>query len=135
MIKILAAKSRFVIYFSWIILMGLTACSQHQDTKIVKPKDLIPSDQFVTIMVDVRLVETIIRQNTNKEVKVEDLTKYYYNSIFKKNNITEPQFRASLNYYSSIPEKMAEINEQAVEFLSEKESEVKAQQNIQEEEY
>lgn len=108
-----------------------TSCSTHQSEDIVKPEKYIPKEEFLEIMIDVRLVETVIRQKISLGGDIRELTRYYYKDLFAKHNIDKEQLNANVEYYASFPEEMADINEQIVEYLSELESEVKEQKHIE----
>jgi len=121
------------IIFSFIIILTIMfaySCN-HIKEKKEKPEGLIPKSEFVDIMIDIRMVETSIRQKISKGNNAIKSTDYYYSYIFKKHNITPEQFNTSLKYYSSEVKEMQDINVQVVERLTQMESEVKAQKKVE----
>ncbi len=114
------------VFLILVFSISLNSCKQKEEI----PKDLISKDNFIKIMVDIRMVETTIRQKISRGNNAAESTEYYYNYIFKKYNITPKQFDTSLKYYSSHTEEIKEINMKVVEALTQKESEVKAQKKL-----
>lgn len=92
----------------------------------------IAENEFVKILVDVRLAESIIRKQSSKVENTENITRQLYASIFEKYGITQEDFESSIKLYSSNPDKMYYINEKVVEELSKLESEVKSQKSVEE---
>jgi len=126
------SNTKQIIFSFFIILtMALTSSCDHVKEKKEKPEGLIPKSEFVDIMIDVRMVETSIRQKISRGNNAIKSTDYYYNYIFKKHNITPEQFDISLKYYSSEVKEMQDINVQVVERLTQMESEVKAQKKAE----
>ena len=99
------------------------SCSEYTDQKeIIKPAKLLKEDKFIELMVDVRIAESIVRNKITLGEDGEASTKKYYNIIFSKHNINPEIFQENFTYYSSMPLKMAEINERTTELLSHMES-------------
>ncbi len=114
-----------------MLLLGLTfACSHHQEVKIQKPDPFLEQDVFTNIMVDIRLIESAIRQKVSTGSNDKELSKWYYDDLFAKYKINAQQLEANIMYYAQNPEEMAIINERVVERLTTLESEVKTQRKV-----
>ncbi len=109
-------------------LMG--ACTRNNKKQNEENRNIISQEQFVNVMVDVRLAESIIRLQRVKGRDTKVVTKQLYSSIFKKYHINFKRFNASVKYYASQPKLMYDIDEKVVERLSDKEAEVKAQKKL-----
>ncbi len=109
-------------------LMG--ACTRNSKKQSEENRNIISQEQFVNVMVDVRLAESIIRLERVKGRDTKVVTKQLYSSIFKKYHINAKRFNASVKYYASQPKLMYDIDEKVVERLSDKEAEVKAQKKL-----
>jgi len=116
-----------LIIFTFI---SISSCNQFKEKKEI-PKELIPKEQFIDIMVDVRMAETSIRQKISRGSNATESTDYYYSYIFKKHEVTPSQFDISLKYYSENIKEMQDINIKVVEILTQMESEVKAQKKAE----
>ena len=130
MAKYLNNKQIFFSFFILLTIILISSCGFTKEKKEI-PEGLIPKNEFVDIMVDVRMVETSIRQKISRGNNAVKSTDYYYSYIFKKYNITAEQFNISLKYYSTDIKEMQDINVQVVERLTQMESEVKAQKKVE----
>ncbi len=78
------------------VLVIVSACS----TKSEPPEDLIPEDQMVSILVEVHLLESKVK---NLSIKDTDSAKvvyeHYEKLLFADFNITQDQYERSFNYY------------------------------------
>ena len=77
------------------ILCVATSCYQYN--KPEKPKDLIPKDQMVNILIDVKLLTSANGKN-KKNLETNNLHPETY--IYRKYNIDSLRFANSNNYYS-----------------------------------
>ena len=78
------------------VLVIVSACS----TKSEAPEDLISEDQMVSLLVEVHLLESKIK---NLTIRPPDSAKvvydHYENLLFADFNITQDQYERSFNYY------------------------------------
>ncbi len=69
-----------------------------------KPKNLVPEQKMIDILVDVHLAEAMFQ---NRQFKEDDLKKLktedYYYSVLKKHNVVDSTFEKSLVYYGGYP--------------------------------
>jgi len=86
------------------------------------PKELIPPDSMVNILVDVHIAEAaanVARINDVEKFSASDL----YPDIFKTHLTDSISFRKSFDYYLHHPKKLDKIYEQVLNELSRRESE------------
>lgn len=78
------------------VLVIISACSTQKDV----PEDLIPEDQMVSLLVEVHMLESKIK---NLTIRPADSAKvvydHYENLLFADFNITQDQYERSFNYY------------------------------------
>lgn len=66
-----------------------------------KPENLISVEKMIDIIVDVQLVEASLIKKRGKNEDTDFYSKYFYENIFKKFNITKDQYDLSLEYYKN----------------------------------
>ena len=80
-----------------ITLLLLTGCDK---PVYEKPKNLIPENRMIDMLVDVHLAEAMFQ---NRQALVNDIKKLksedFYYSILKKYNVADSIFEKSLVYY------------------------------------
>jgi len=93
-----------------IILFG---CSNNN-----VPKDLIPEDSLVLIIVDMHLADAIlIEPSVQQKQFVINKTKFY-NVVLDKHSITKEEFQKNIDYYSNNPEQFNKVYEKVIEELT-----------------
>ena len=107
--------------YCFLIFLSLFqfSCSQEK----IHGEDVIEREKFVSILSDVQIFESsqhFIR-NKNKDFNID----YSYQWIFKKYDITEVEFKTSLEYYTSDPKTYEEIYDDVIIRLSEKQAETR----------
>ena len=106
-----------------ISFVFLTNCV---NKKVEIPDDIIDSDTFTAIMIDVQLKEGM-SSNTGtvrgKEAKSQGFDPY--ESIFKSHGVKAEEFKRTYDFYSLHPALMEGIYEQVLDSLSKLEAEVK----------
>lgn len=90
------------------IFLGIVcvATSCYQYNKPDKPKDLIPKDQMVNILIDIKLLTS---SNGKNKIILEDNNLFSEAYIYRKYNIDSLRFANSNNYYSYYTEEYNEI--------------------------
>lgn len=79
----------FILFFS---------CNKkHEKTKV--KIDIIDRKKLVNVLVDCYLVEGAIILKQQDGTNIKEYTKYYYDFIFKKHQITRDQLFESIKYY------------------------------------
>jgi hypothetical protein len=124
-------KNILSIPIALILISMLFISSCNPKPNIKAPDNLIQKEKFIDIMVDIRMIETTIRNKIGRGNDINKTTEYYYNYVFDKYNISREQFNSSLDYYSKDVKEMQEINISVVEKLTQLESEVKAQKKAE----
>ncbi|MFP5471957.1 MAG: DUF4296 domain-containing protein [Bacteroidia bacterium] len=85
------------------ILLALIfmACSNNNEKEAIEiPDDVIPFETMSNIMLDVQLMESQIENERIMNPSVMDSVPNYYNSIFKKHNVTKNHYDSSLMFYA-----------------------------------
>ena len=88
--------------FCLLILFSFTCCKHeqsqsHSDSQ--KPDTLISRERMIRILTDVHLTEAALAHLKNKGNNTRNLTKDYYDAIFKKHKISNNTFTSNFNYY------------------------------------
>lgn len=101
---------RLIAYFVLVLLA--TACYKYDKPK--KPKDLIPKDKMVNIIMDIRLLSSANGKNKTTLEKNNLQSESY---IYKKYNIDSLQFALSNNYYAYYVDDYMEIYDKVKDSL------------------
>ena len=99
-------------------LLALMACGKGS-----APKDLIGTDQFVDVMVDIHLAEASVYNLRPGTDTARSVLKDHYATIMSSHNVKPDQFLATFQYYRKHPDKMAVVYEKVIEKLSALEAE------------
>jgi hypothetical protein len=94
------------IYLLMLALL-LFSCS---NTEIKIPKNILSEKVFENVLKEVHLAEAAFELKKNKDMEIaknELSNTYFY--IYKKHQISEDEFKETLNYYSGNPEKLEPI--------------------------
>lgn len=125
--------------FTLIALFFLFGCNQPQTPAVEKPKDLIPEDKMVQVLADVHMLEAALNVRSPQVIrpqgpitleaprdtiihgiafdsKVPVPIGWY--DIFAKRGVTKPQFEASMQWYSSQPEKLNLLYDEVITELT-----------------
>lgn len=98
------------IIISAVLLWGFLGCSSTPE----KPTDLIPEDQYITLLIEKQLVHTYAKYNKAVDsTKIDSLA----NAIYEQYNITEAQFQKSHRYYQQFPKEQKKRTNRAIEQL------------------
>jgi hypothetical protein len=101
------------------ILLFTTGCRNHRDVKSATiPENLIPMDSMVAILVDVQLIEAILKINYAAKSENQTYSEKYYDYLFEKHCITKDQFEKSLEYYQRNSESLGIIYTEVITELS-----------------
>ena len=98
----------------------LCACSTSED-KITE--NILPKTVFTTILKEIHLAEATFELNKTKDIenaKNELANTYFY--IYKENQISEEDFKETLNYYSENPKKLEQLYAAVLERLTKERS-------------
>ena len=108
------------IFSSLIVLISLSSCAEYDPQHKGVPENLIDKSEFTDIMLDIRLAEVIIRQDVTKNNgnNTDSITNYYFSFIFDKHNISQERFQVNLDYYTSNPGELDDINKAVVDSLN-----------------
>ena len=90
-----------LVYFIILLftISFISSCVNSEERNDI-PKGLIPKKEFVGIMIDVRMVETTIRQKISKGENAVKSTDYYYSYIFNTTSIETIKTKTPYSTYS-----------------------------------
>lgn len=112
-----------------LTLFSLASCYNTYHEEILDaPEDLIQRDSMVSILVDVELAESALRQKQNFGHEISEAKEAYFVAIFKKHNVSKEQFDRSLAFYKQDLESINSIYEDVITDLSKLESEIQLEQ-------
>lgn len=110
-----------------IILSGFSSCT---NPTISKPAKLISKDKFITMMVDIYLVQGIDNGfNIQDSAVTISQTDLYY-SVLKKYKVADTVFIRSLIYYSSFPKEYEKMHLEIMNNLKESELQFKPKEKL-----
>ncbi|TBM99001.1 DUF4296 domain-containing protein [Hyunsoonleella flava] len=102
-----------IVLFLLCLLLGLSSCYKYNKPK--KPKNLIPKEEMVHILLDLKYIGAV----TGRDKKVLDSAKVNPEGyIYKKYNIDSAQFAESNAYYAYYMDDYAEIYQKVKDSLS-----------------
>ena len=87
--------------------------------------DIIPPDQMVLIMADMRLLEAGNSLDSNQQALTPERWKADYGFVFRKYNVNDSQFRQSYRHYFSRPSEFQRIMEKTITELQSREAGMK----------
>jgi len=100
------------------VLVIVSACSTESEV----PEDLIPQDQMVSVLVEVHMLESKIK---NLSIRPLDSAKvvydHYENLLFADFNITQDQYERSFNYYIENLDEFEDVYTTVVDTLMQRE--------------
>jgi hypothetical protein len=100
----------------FIICCGFTFLISCNEDK--KNAPLLNEDQFTNMLIDIHIIDgTLSSQNIYRSGD-NYRPSYYYNSIYKKYNITREQFDSCLSYYSFDTEEFTRIYDNLIDSLN-----------------
>jgi len=107
-----------------ILLLIFTYGCDKNPSQSKAPENLISIDTMVEILVDFHLIEAAIKIDQKRKVNMTEYTKYYYNYLFEKHQITKEDFKESLAYYQNNPSLFEEMYADVITQLSRIQSEI-----------
>lgn len=112
-----------------IILYIIVAVSIFSCNKPTK-KEVLPPEKMQAILQDIHLYDAILNEKKYMDKNLKDSTQSYYNSIWKKYNISYSEFNKSLNFYSARPEILTKMYDNILKNYSEQRDSIKKSGNI-----
>jgi len=102
--------------FFLVLIMLAPGCKDNRPKVEDKPDWVIEESKMVDIIVDLRIADAAVYNNTNKPPrdKVKD-----WAFIMKKHQVSDTLFIKSHDYYAEHPEVAASLYEQAIDKISE----------------
>lgn len=96
------------------------------DSEVQVPKDLLPNDSFIEVLIDLQLREGMgsYSRQSLKEAEAESLNSEFM-EILEKHEVDPEDFKKTYDFYILYPELMEGIYEQVLDSLSKLESEIK----------
>ena len=110
-------KNYLISFFAVLILLPGIGCNNNQK------KHVIPKDDFVDILVDIHLLDGIMRQPNFKNSLTKNDTTNYYDAILRTHNYTREQFDSTIEYYSKDIREFDNIYQDVLSNLNQMEAE------------
>lgn len=103
----------------------LVGCGNSKEVEI--PDDLIPTETFVGIMIDVQLTEGMNSQRNYGRTNSPSTRSAHdpYSEIFEKHGVNAEEFKRTYDFYSHNPGKMEVIYEHVLDSLNKLDVEIK----------
>lgn len=107
-------KLAFLFLFSVLLV---AACGDQQEEQKI-PEGVMSKDKFTEVLTDIQLLEASMRQRFIRDEDPKLLYPIYYKQIFEKHEISEDEFKESLEYWSAQDQEMTGIYDSVIENLS-----------------
>lgn len=101
--------------FNWLFFFLLVSFSCQDQI----PKNIIPKDQMVSLLVDQHMAEPLYNQRFALGIPDSTAMNDLYLSVLKKHHVTAKQFEESVYFYGKHPEIYKKIYNKVVDRLSE----------------
>jgi hypothetical protein len=115
---------RKLIFLFVVVLASCSAGDAVEETVISKPDHFIEQEDMIRIMTDFRLTEATIRQMAGYGEDTRIISKFYYDNMFAKYEITPEIYKENLDYYANDPKLMHEMSAEVVNRLTEMYTEI-----------
>ena len=90
-------------------------------------KHIIPKDEFVDILVDIHLMDGIMRQPDLRKSLLKKDTIDYYNAVLRAHDYSRAQFDSTIIYYSKEIREFDNIYQDVLSTLNQMEAEVEGE--------
>jgi hypothetical protein len=109
------------VAFLLLVSLLFSSCYKVNKDAVKKPPDLIPKDSLTDIITDMEIVAGIDVYNRTHVPDYDGSTgEKYYQVLFQHYHVTKERVRASINYYNTRGDEMADIYANALGKLDEK---------------
>jgi len=115
-------SKKIIIY----LFLAISILSCNISTK----KDILPPEKMQAILQDIHLYDAILNEKKFMDKNLKDSTQSYYNSIWRKYNISYFEFKESLNFYSARPDALTKMYDNILKNYSEKRDSIKKSSNL-----
>jgi len=105
--------TRLIILSVSLFCLLFTSC---QEEKMAKPK--LNEDQFTNMLIDIHVADGALDRKNIYQIGDIYKPSYYYNSIFKKYDITANEFDSCVFYYSNNVERFTAIYDNILDSLN-----------------
>jgi hypothetical protein len=101
------------------LMFALISCADKKYVPIsltdtISSDSLISQEKMIHILADVHMIEAELMLDRNAGQGSNDLTRYYYEGIFKKYQITRTRYDANLKYYSQNPALLGKMYDKVI---------------------
>lgn len=112
----------------WLgILAGLVllACGAQKKDTPEKPDNLISYEEMITVMTDVQMAESFVRNGRHNIDSI--MPNAFYEHVWEKHGITENDLEVSLSYYALFPDTLERIYEEVINELTERQAAIESE--------
>lgn len=114
-------KTIIICLVSAVFAFFAVGCEKEQ-----KPGNILPEDKFIEVIKDMHLADAIISEKGYKESRLDSGS--YYNSVFKKHNISRREFDENLKYYANHPKQLSAMYEKVIVQLLKQQEKLESKQ-------
>ncbi len=115
-------KSSLIIFCSLLLLFSCAPQEDLSDEKV--PETIIQPDSMVSIIVDMQLVESVLREHRRVGKYKDSLAIVTFEKVFIKHNISKEKYEESITFYKQNLNTYQKIYEKVITRLSQIQSEV-----------
>jgi len=89
--------NRYLLFI--LMSVFLLSCTKKQE-KHKENYDILKREKLISVLADCYIIEGILNTEFQNSEYKKEYTKYYYDFVFKKHNVTREQIFGSMKYYS-----------------------------------
>jgi hypothetical protein len=107
-------KLALIFLFTGLLV---SSCNNEQEEQKI-PEGVMNKEKFTEVFTDIQLLEASMRQRFIRDEDPKLLYPIYYKQVFEKHEISEEEFKESLDYWSGQDHEMTGIYDSVIENLS-----------------
>ncbi|MFK7757037.1 MAG: DUF4296 domain-containing protein [Flavobacteriales bacterium] len=73
------------------------------------PTDLLSQEKYTQVLMEMQMLEATLKLKLIRKNDIQQRIPGYFEEIFDKHNVTEAQFKSSIDFYNAQPLKTAEV--------------------------
>lgn len=101
-----------------VTIIVLIAFSCRNQGPSSKPENLIPRQEFISLLIDLEIMEAYYEQIHKRPNLYKTTLDSASRQILFENNFTEEQLKSTLNYYSAQPDSLYLLYEETLDSLN-----------------
>lgn len=109
-----------------VIVFFFSSCAE-KDVEL--PEGILPEKEFISLMVDVEVMEGVLVYEANIGKKTVGLRDVAFDSILHHYNINDSLFKMNVQYYNQDPKKMSKLFEKVMDSIKNIKESLKNEKN------